>query len=156
MFPQAERLWWAVGGMVVVAVVSGGIAMRVWATGDTQPAQAQIPEPADWVEPIEPIQAMTNLDARKIALGRKLFNDPRLSRNNQVACSNCHNLKTGGTDGKGRSIGIGGAMGVINAPTVFNSGFNFSQFWDGRARRSRSRSTDQSSQPWRWVPAGPK
>ena len=119
--------------MVVVAVVSGGIAMRVWATGDTQPAQAQIPEPADWVEPIEPIQAMTNLDARKIALGRKLFNDPRLSRNNQVACSNCHNLKTGGTDGKARSIGIGGAMGVINAPTVFNSGFNFSQFWDGRA-----------------------
>jgi len=133
IFPQAERLWWGVGGVVVVAVVSSGIAMRVWATGETQPAQASISEPVESLEPIEPILAVINLDSRKIFLGRKLFNDPRLSRNNQVSCSTCHNLKTGGTDRKARSIGIGGAIGVINAPTVFNSSFNFSQFWDGRA-----------------------
>jgi cytochrome c peroxidase len=42
-------------------------------------------------------------------------------------------LKNGGSDNRQHSIGINGAEGGINAPTVFNSGFNFVQFWDGRA-----------------------
>jgi cytochrome c peroxidase len=74
-----------------------------------------------------------DLDPNKIALGRKLFHDARLSHNGQISCANCHNLQTGGTDGRPRSIGINGTIGIINAPTVFNTGFNFSQFWDGRA-----------------------
>ncbi|MEA7520207.1 cytochrome-c peroxidase, partial [Salmonella enterica subsp. enterica serovar Virginia] len=39
----------------------------------------------------------------------------------------------GGVDGRKPSIGVGGAVGPINAPTVFNSVFNIEQFWDGRA-----------------------
>ena len=39
----------------------------------------------------------------------------------------------GGTDRQSRSTGVGGAVGGIKAPTVYNSGFNFVQFWDGRA-----------------------
>jgi cytochrome c peroxidase len=84
-------------------------------------------------EPIQPIKPPANLDARKIDLGRKLFRDARLSHNNQIACTNCHNLEKGGTDHRARSIGIHGALGVANAPTVLNSAANFSQFWDGRA-----------------------
>ncbi len=40
----------------------------------------------------------------------------------------------GGTDNRARSLGVGGAEGYINAPTVFNSGFQFRYFWDGRER----------------------
>jgi len=84
-------------------------------------------------EPIEPIPQTIVLDARKVALGEMLFNDPRLSRDDTVACVSCHDLSTGGTDQLSRSVGVGGALGDVNAPTVFNSGLNFVQFWDGRA-----------------------
>jgi cytochrome c peroxidase len=68
-----------------------------------------------------------------VALGRALFHEPKLSHDNTVSCASCHDLGKGGVDGRARSIGINGAEGAINSPTVFNSGFNFKQFWDGRA-----------------------
>jgi len=93
----------------------------------------QIEQYVDLQEPITPIPLEQKLDARKVALGRRLFHDPRLSRDNTISCSHCHNLANGGVDGLPRSIGIDGKEGIINTPTVFNSGFNFRQFWDGRA-----------------------
>jgi cytochrome c peroxidase len=84
-------------------------------------------------EPIRPIASETNLDPRKVALGDKMFHDKRLSKDNTMSCAGCHNLATGGVDGLPSSIGVGGARGPINAPTVFNSSLNFRQFWDGRA-----------------------
>jgi cytochrome c peroxidase len=84
-------------------------------------------------EPITPIPLALNLDPRKVALGRRLFHDPILSADQRISCATCHNLSRGGVDGLPRSIGIGGATGEINAPTVLNSGLNFRQFWDGRA-----------------------
>ncbi|WP_088278841.1 cytochrome-c peroxidase [Ideonella sp. A 288] len=88
-------------------------------------------EPMD--EPIKPVPIDLRLDPRKVALGEKLFHDKRLSRDNSLSCASCHNLARGGVDGLPTSVGIGGAKGPINAPTVFNSGLNFRQFWDGRA-----------------------
>ena len=84
-------------------------------------------------EPIQPIVADSKLDAKKVALGDRLFHDKRLSKDNSLSCASCHNLARGGVDGLPSSIGIGGAKGPINAPTVFNSSLNFRQFWDGRA-----------------------
>lgn len=84
-------------------------------------------------EPVTPIPLNLELDARKVSLGKRLFHDPQLSRDYTISCANCHNLTTGGVDRLPRSVGIGGRQGEINAPTVFNSGFNFRQFWDGRA-----------------------
>lgn len=84
-------------------------------------------------EPIQPIPSPTGLDPRKIELGKRLFYEPRLSRNNRIACATCHDLTTGGTDRTARSIGIDGAVGTVNTPTVFNAALNFKQFWDGRA-----------------------
>ena len=85
-------------------------------------------------EPIHPIPEQIELNSDKVALGRALFHDPRLSKDSTVSCSNCHDLRFGGDDGRRVSLGIEGRRGVINAPTVFNSGLNFRQFWDGRAR----------------------
>lgn len=74
-----------------------------------------------------------DLDPRLVALGDRLFHDKRLSQDNSLSCASCHLLSSGGTDRQPRSIGVGGAMGVIKAPTVYNSRYNFVQFWDGRA-----------------------
>ncbi|HZP13713.1 MAG TPA: cytochrome c peroxidase, partial [Nevskiaceae bacterium] len=84
-------------------------------------------------EPIRPVPAPSGLDPRKVALGSKLFSDPSLSRDGKIACASCHGLDQGGTDHRRHSIGVGGAEGAINAPSVFNSALNFREFWDGRA-----------------------
>lgn len=87
----------------------------------------------DAVEPILPLPALPVLSAERVALGELLFNDKRLSADQTLACASCHDLTRGGADGRPFSIGIGGAVGEINAPSVFNSGLSMAQFWDGRA-----------------------
>ena len=70
----------------------------------------------------------------KIALGRMLYFDKRLSRNQDVACNSCHHLDAYGVDGQATSVGDKGQHGGRNAPTVYNAAGYLSQFWDGRAR----------------------
>ena len=89
--------------------------------------------PAPVAEPISPIPQSLALDERKVALGKRLFHDPRLSRDNTIACASCHDLAKAGADGRDRSVGIDGQRTERNSPTVFNAVFNFVQFWDGRA-----------------------
>ncbi|MDE0441104.1 MAG: cytochrome B6 [Gammaproteobacteria bacterium] len=84
-------------------------------------------------EPIRPIPATPDVDPARAALGERLFHDAQLSKDGTVSCATCHDLASGGDDGGRVSFGVGGAAGPINAPTVFNVGFNFKQFWDGRA-----------------------
>lgn len=84
-------------------------------------------------EPIIPLPTEMGLHQGKVALGEKLFHDVRLSADNSISCASCHVLAEGGSDNLARSVGIRGAVGQVNAPTVYNSGFNFVQFWDGRA-----------------------
>jgi len=62
-------------------------------------------------EPIKPIPRTHALDLQKIALGKKLFNDTRFSKDDTIACVSCHNLSTGGTDRLERSVGIARARG---------------------------------------------
>ena len=69
----------------------------------------------------------------KVALGKALFFDPRLSASGVFSCYSCHNLATGGDDNLETSIGHGWQKGPRNSPTVLNSVLNEAQFWDGRA-----------------------
>ncbi len=85
-------------------------------------------------EPLKPLPQKVNLDSREVALGKLLYFDKRLSGDNTISCATCHDLQKGGTDQLPVSIGIHGQHGPINAPTVYNSGYNFRQFWDGRAK----------------------
>jgi cytochrome c peroxidase len=85
-------------------------------------------------EPIAPLPVDLILNIEKVALGNQLFHEKKLSKDNTISCASCHALDRGGVDGRVKSIGIKGEFGEINAPTVFNSGFNFRQFWDGRAK----------------------
>ena len=84
-------------------------------------------------EPLQPAPASPPADPRKVALGKRLFHDKRLSHDDTIACASCHDLGKGGTDNLPHSLGINQAVGGINAPTVYNSGLNFKQFWNGRA-----------------------
>jgi len=72
-------------------------------------------------------------DPNRVALGRLLFHDPRLSKTREVACSTCHVLTKFGIDGKVVSNGVEGRRGRRNTPTVFNAATHIAQFWDGRA-----------------------
>ncbi len=81
---------------------------------------------------IEPIEAPSRPFGPEVALGKKLFHDPRLSADNTISCASCHVVNEGGDDGRQFSIGFQGRSGEHNAPTVLNAGYNFAQFWDGR------------------------
>lgn len=80
-----------------------------------------------------------------IALGRKLYSDPRLSINDTQSCASCHPLdnQRAGMDNLPRSPGAEGTLGNRNTPTVLNAGWQFALFWDGRAKDL----ADQAGQP---------
>lgn len=84
-------------------------------------------------EPINVIPNEVAVDPAKVELGRALFHETLLSMDNSVSCASCHDLQSGGADGRKFSVGIEGRTGVTNSPTVFNASLNFKQFWDGRA-----------------------
>ena len=72
------------------------------------------------------------LRSARVALGEKLFFEPRLSDDGTVACATCHDPARAFTDVRPVSIGIHGRGGQRNAPTVLNALYNKHQFWDGR------------------------
>jgi cytochrome c peroxidase len=69
----------------------------------------------------------------KIALGKKLFFDNRLSGDNSMSCATCHSPEKGFADGKPLAIGFGNKVLGRHTPTVLNAAYNDPQFWDGRA-----------------------
>ena len=83
--------------------------------------------------------------AERVSLGKTLFFDPRLSVNDTQSCAFCHKLDDGkaGMDNLPTSPGAQGQIGTRNSPTVLNAGWQFTQFWDGRA----SDLADQAGQP---------
>jgi len=83
--------------------------------------------------PIPPLPTRMRLDPRKVKLGDQLFHDVNLSIDGTISCASCHDLRKGGADGRAVSEGVAGQLGTLNSPTVLNCGFNFRQFWDGRA-----------------------
>jgi cytochrome c peroxidase len=87
-----------------------------------KPLPMTMPAPAD--NPTTP---------EKVALGKMLFFEPRLSKSDGISCNSCHNLATGGVDNLPTSLGHLAQLGGRNAPTVLNAGLEIAQFWDGRA-----------------------
>ena len=82
-----------------------------------------VPQPAD--NPATP---------EKIALGKALFFDPRLSRTEKVACATCHDPSKGFSNGARLATGVDGQEGNRRPPSLINVAYNRFQFWDGRAR----------------------
>lgn len=79
------------------------------------------------------IKAGRTASADEIDLGRMLYFDKRLSKNQDISCNSCHLLDQYGVDSLATSPGHKGQLGERNSPTVYNSGGHLAQFWDGRA-----------------------
>lgn len=69
----------------------------------------------------------------KAELGKMLYFDTRLSRDYSISCATCHNPRKGYSDGLSRTVGFGRAELGRHSPTIINSAYNHTQFWDGRA-----------------------
>jgi cytochrome c peroxidase len=69
----------------------------------------------------------------KISLGRLLYYEPRLSKNQKISCNSCHQLSKYGVDNQPTSSGHKAQRGDRNSPTVYNAAGHVAQFWDGRA-----------------------
>jgi len=121
---------------LIIALVTVAIVAPAQGQDNTRfvPELPQLPEfPAEldidlfWVPEDNPITP------EKVALGWQLFYDPRLSGDETISCASCHLPEAGFADPRPGSIGMGGAVGGRNAPTVINSIFSETLFWDGRA-----------------------
>jgi cytochrome c peroxidase len=103
---------------------------------------SQAPDPGELLK-VEVPQGLDAIDAyvpasnpmykAKVELGKQLYFDPRISKNGTVSCATCHNPAKGWTDKMPVSIGIFGQKGGRSAPTVLNTVYGKTLFWDGRA-----------------------
>ena len=122
--PQMKLL--AIASLMAVALLA--------ARGATQtsgaPPRPKIPLGLDLYMPVPEDNPLT---AEKVAIGRKLFFDKRLSRDKTMSCGTCHDPQRGFTDGHAVSVGVFGRKGSRNVPTLINRGYGATHFWDGRA-----------------------
>lgn len=102
-----------------------GLAAALTAADYSKPPlglDAYLPTPAD-----------NPLTRERVALGRELFFEKRLSRDGTVSCASCHDPELGYTDKEPVAVGIGGRKGPRRTPRIFNRAYGKSFFWDGRA-----------------------
>ena len=74
----------------------------------------------------------------RVALGRALFNETALSRDNTISCASCHVANFAFTDARRFSLGVRGQKGTRNSMPLFNLAWKTSFFWDGRAPSLRA------------------
>lgn len=108
------------------------IASPAWA----QTAAEKLPKPADfahWKLPKTPEYPADNKPtAARIALGKMLFFEPRISRDGVTSCATCHNPSLGWADGLATGRGFRGQVLDRASPSIINSAFNTIHMWDGR------------------------
>ncbi|UCZ55044.1 c-type cytochrome [Bacillus shivajii] len=80
-----------------------------------------------------PIPEDNPMISEVLHLGEVLYFDKRLSGNDQVSCMSCHIPELGYGDGRATFETFDGGDGPRNSPTIINSGYYTSNFWDGRA-----------------------
>jgi cytochrome c peroxidase len=112
----------AVGTVIPVVAYAEGVDLVKQANNFFKPLPDAMPAPKD-----------NPTTASRVALGKMLFFEPRLSKTNTISCNSCHNLATGGVDNLPTSMGHLAQFGPRNSPTVLNAGLQIAQFWDGRA-----------------------
>jgi cytochrome c peroxidase len=113
------------------------------------PATAQSPtfHPGVGQEPITQILAVPAQDARRLALGERLFSDRRLSHDNTRSCSSCHDIRTNGASSNGRDLTPEGQPLPLNTPTIFNAALNFRLNWAGNFRSLESQAEHALGNP---------
>ena len=80
-----------------------------------------------------PVPEDNPITAERVARGRELFFDTRLSRDRTIACASCHDPERAFSDGRPVAIGVFNRVGTRSAPALINRGYGRAFFWDGRA-----------------------
>ena len=119
---------WVIGMLTVAAWFMGGTFL---ARAGDEPYPLKAPLGLDEENFIIPKD--NPITKAKVALGKQLYFDPRLSVDGTVSCATCHNPALGFSNGLPFGVGIKGQKGNRNTPTVINRIFSTLQFWDGRA-----------------------
>lgn len=134
-----SRISLLVGVIVCIAGISASCSKRSGDPGTVSVERVKPVGPAMHLPnqplglPPVPIPANNPPTLKTVTLGCELFYDKRLSLNNSISCSSCHNPQLNFTDRLRHSAGVGGKTGQRNAPSVLNAAYNRTQFWDGRA-----------------------
>jgi cytochrome c peroxidase len=130
-----NRTIWRWVYLVALVITATFIAIAWQTHRSSLPIAITTPNPSETAlisEPIQPLPQRVTLDRNKVDLGRRLFRDPRLSADNRISCLSCHNLSQGGADQRAFSVGVHRSVGTVNAPTVYNAGFNAVLTWTGQ------------------------
>jgi cytochrome c peroxidase len=125
---RRRPLWICLLVLASGALVAGGVLAQ---TPDTQ---ASVAESLADQEPITPIPPPPVANPQKLALGERLFGDPRLSGDGKLACSSCHDLRTNGASASRRNESDDGSNVPLDTLTVFNAALNFRLNWEGNFR----------------------
>jgi cytochrome c peroxidase len=88
--------------------------------------------------PIPDLPRDNPLIEERVTLGRALFHEPRLSRDNTISCASCHDSRCAFADPRQFSVGVQKQVGGRNAMPLFNLAWRTSFFWDGRAPSLRA------------------
>lgn len=100
--------------------------------GGFTPEIQPLPQPLRAYEPMT-IPADNPMSPEKVALGRQLFFDERLSVDGSRSCYSCHVCEHGLTDGLPKAIGAGNKQLTRSSPTLWNIGYHKEFYWDGRS-----------------------
>ena len=114
----------------LVFCVASLLTIRAQQATESEPVRLEIPRGLDAYMPVPEENPLTR---EKIALGRQLFFDPRLSRDGKVSCATCHDPQHAFTDARPVAVGVFGRIGTRRVPTLINRGYGSAFFWDGRA-----------------------
>ena len=87
--------------------------------------------------PVPDLPRDNPLIEERVALGKKLFHEPALSRDLSLSCASCHDAKAAFTDSRRVSLGIQDRPGTRNAMPLFNLAWKSNFFWDGRVNSLR-------------------
>jgi cytochrome c peroxidase len=98
-----------------------------------EPLTVEVPKGLPPLTPGAVVPNSNPITKGKAELGKQLYFDPRISKDGTVACATCHNPDKGWTDQARVSLGIRGQAGGRSAPTVLNTVYGKTMFWDGRA-----------------------
>ncbi len=96
-------------------------------------AAADFAKPPLGLDAYLPTPAENPLTPARVALGRELFFEKRLSRDDTISCASCHDPERAFTDEEPVAVGVEGQKGTRRTPRLINRAYGRSFFWDGRA-----------------------
>jgi cytochrome c peroxidase len=112
-------------------LIGGALAILPLAAGEGPPGAPQPAEAVEARDVITPVPSSLGADPERVALGRMLFADTRLSRGGDRACITCHDIRSNGASAAARNVTTDGTPMPRNTPTAFNAALSFRLGWAG-------------------------